>query len=696
LFHPSLDYWDGIQNIQLPAIVFIIRDENNKIKGLQRVYLNDDGSKANIDGSKRVIGTIKQNAIKFGKIKDELHLAEGPETAIAIYKAIKSSVWCCINATNLLHQLIPKTVSKVHIWADKDRSETGQREAIKAADKYLKDGFEVFIHYPPSEIEQGAKSVDWLDEFNNDPETLKQDYCKSIPYPWKNIKKLGATSSVSVDFSLKLIPIPLRGWINEVSELMNVRPEIVTIPMIIALSSLIGRQVAIRPKKHDFTFEVIPNLWGAVVADPGSKKSPAVNMALAPINELVKGEKEKFKDALKEFEPIEQRINLEIDSLNKRYNSKGSNKITAQELVEETQKFKDELEEQRPVEKRYITNDSTIEKLVEILRDNPNGLMISKDELVGWLKSFDKKGREEDRPFFLSSWAGNQVNEVDRIGRGNIYVPSLCISIFGSIVPSVLNKYLNEKMNNMGGDDGLMDRIQLLIHPESLPFKEDVDRIPDTEKLNYVARVFKELDSIDDEKYKLQWDNHSELNYLQYDSNAQTIYKSWATELEIRLSSDDIPDHIKGHLSKYRSLIPSLSLIFHLVDQSLTKKEKRKSEIGVTSVKRSIAWAKYLEKNLNKVYGNVIYPELSSAMILYKRIHDGKLTDKMTVRDICRKNWSKVGSKKDDVLKAIKVLSDHSMVRIETINENGNYSQIIHIHPELLQKSTDTDDAALI
>ena len=109
------------------------------------------------------------------------------------------------------------------------------------------------------------------------------------------------------------------------------------------------------------------------------------------------------------------------------------------------------------------------------------------------VKSFDKKGREEDRPFFLSSWAGNQVNEVDRIGRGNIYVPSLCISIFGSIVPSVLNKYLNEKMNKMGGDDGLMDRIQLLIHPESLPFKEDVDRIPDTEKLKYVAKVFKEI-----------------------------------------------------------------------------------------------------------------------------------------------------------------------------------------------------------
>lgn len=205
--------------IHLPAIVFIIRDSNNKVKGLQRVYLNNDGTKASIDGRKRVIGTIKHNAIKFGNIKDEIHLCEGPETAIAIYKAIKRPVWCCLNATNLSCQVIPKSVSKVHIWADKDKSGTGQRESLKAAEIYHKQGVKVFVHNPPSEIEVGTKSVDWLDEYNRDPKTLRQYYCDLVPYPWKKVQKLQGVAAVSVLFLEKMIPLPLRNWAKEASDL---------------------------------------------------------------------------------------------------------------------------------------------------------------------------------------------------------------------------------------------------------------------------------------------------------------------------------------------------------------------------------------------------------------------------------------------------------------------------------------------
>ncbi len=57
-------------------------------------------------------------------------------------------------------------------------------------------------------------------------------------------------------------------------------------------------------------------------------------------------------------------------------------------------------------EKRYIVNDGTVEKLGELLNHNPRGLLLVRDELVGLLRTLDKQGHENDRAFYLESWAG--------------------------------------------------------------------------------------------------------------------------------------------------------------------------------------------------------------------------------------------------------------------------------------------------
>ena len=59
-----------------------------------------------------------------------------------------------------------------------------------------------------------------------------------------------------------------------------------------------------------------------------------------------------------------------------------------------------------PTCRRYIVNDTTVEKLGELLRDNPWGLLEFRDELTGWLRCLDKPGHEGDRAFYLESWNG--------------------------------------------------------------------------------------------------------------------------------------------------------------------------------------------------------------------------------------------------------------------------------------------------
>jgi hypothetical protein len=77
--------------------------------------------------------------------------------------------------------------------------------------------------------------------------------------------------------------------------------------------------------------------------------------------------------------------------------------------------------------------DATFEKLHEILAQNPAGVLVIRDELTGWLAELDRLGRKGERAFFLQAWNGDSGFTVDRIGRGSIYVPAVCVSLLGNI-----------------------------------------------------------------------------------------------------------------------------------------------------------------------------------------------------------------------------------------------------------------------
>jgi hypothetical protein len=51
-------------------------------------------------------------------------------------------------------------------------------------------------------------------------------------------------------------------------------------------------------------------------------------------------------------------------------------------------------------------NDTSYEKLGEILADNPNGVMAYRDELLSMLKVLDKEEHVAARGFYLTAWSG--------------------------------------------------------------------------------------------------------------------------------------------------------------------------------------------------------------------------------------------------------------------------------------------------
>ena len=55
-------------------------------------------------------------------------------------------------------------------------------------------------------------------------------------------------------------------------------------------------------------------------------------------------------------------------------------------------------EPEPPTPRRYTTNDTSIEKMAELLMDNSDGLLLYRDELTGWLRSLERQDTRQRGP----------------------------------------------------------------------------------------------------------------------------------------------------------------------------------------------------------------------------------------------------------------------------------------------------------
>lgn len=108
-----------------------------------------------------------------------------------------------------------------------------------------------------------------------------------------------------------------------------------------------------------------------------------------------------------------------------------------------------------PTRKRLCIGDTTTEKAVRLLAENPWGLICTRDELRGLFGGFDKYGGSgNDRAFWIEAYGGRSYR-YDRVGLkdGAIDVPFNAVSLIGSIQPDGLHSMLLS-----GDDDGLAAR----------------------------------------------------------------------------------------------------------------------------------------------------------------------------------------------------------------------------------------------
>jgi hypothetical protein len=474
-------------------------------------------------------------------------------------------------------------------------------------------------------------------------------------------------------FEPMLLPEAFRPWVEDVSERLQCPPDFTAVAIMVAFASLVGCRVGIRPKRLD-DWCVIPNLWGAIVGPPGVMKSPTLKEGLVALGELEKKAKDEHERAMRDFQ-ADQLVNEAIAKDLKKKLEK--NAMNEGEAMKYARAIVDAQGEEEPQRRRFVVNDSTVEKLGEVLSCSPVGLLIFRDELIGFLKTLDKSGREADRSFYLEAWNGNGRFTYDRIGRGTVEIEVACVSILGGIQPGPLSQYMRDTVSGGAGQDGLIQRFQLLVWPDVSSAWRNVDRKPDAEARERALGVFHSLADCTAADMGADTDEDQEdgTPFLRFTPEAQEVFGEWRSELEHRLRSGHEHPAFVAHLAKFRSLIPSLALLIHLADGG-------QGNVGMWALERACAWGEYLESHARRMYSLSLDCGEDLAKQVLQHLSGGDLPNPFTARDVHRKGWAGL-AELEDVKAALEVLEEHNFIQAQRVRTSGRPRDEYHINPEL-------------
>ena len=491
-------------------------------------------------------------------------------------------------------------------------------------------------------------------------------------------------------YESEFMPEALAPWVDDIGNRLQCPPDYVAVTAITALGSVIGRRIGIKPQTRTDWLE-IPNLWGAFIGRPGMLKSPAMGEALKPIHRLE-------AEAAKANETAHQAYatGLEAFKLRKAVAislAKEALKKTKGEKVVELGPVKDaraaaanvdfDLGEppQEPAPVRYRTNDTSYEKLGELLIANPAGLLVERDELISLLKHLDRDDQSVAHGFYLSGWSGTQLYTFDRIGRGTLHIDAVSISVLGNTQPARIAEYIRRANAGGAGGDGLIQRFGLIVWPDASAGWQNVDDYPNREARDTAWGVFDRLSRFDEAaalKLGALKGPFDKVPSLRFDEGAAAEFVAWRADLERRVRSAELSPAIEGHLSKYRKLVPALALMNHLADGG-------EGPVSLAALLRALSFAKFLESHARRLYAAGDEAERAAAGAILAKIRKRDLQDGFTARDIHRKQWAHLTGR-EDIQAGLDLLTDLDHIAAATLSAGtGGRPKITYaINPRVL------------
>lgn len=405
-------------------------------------------------------------------------------------------------------------------------------------------------------------------------------------------------------FPVDALPERIARYVREASESLGCPLDLVGVPALSALGGAIGTSRVLEIKRD---WRERPVLYSAVVSDPGTLKSPALDKALKPTYDIqhnLRGEFEEAKTKCRQ-DLADYQTKLAVwqarvkKSASTRLPERTADPGDGTEPERSTNPLESPPEKpQEPMMAQVFTTDSTLEALAELIQQNPRGLLFVRDELTGWARAMNqyRNGKGADRQGWLSFWNGAPVL-VNRKGREPILLRDPFVCVTGCLPPDVLDELSDER----GREDGFVHRI-LFAFPDRVDSAWS-DTSISTEAVDGYTIVFERLRELasDDETEGEQ----PEPRVVPMTDQGKAAFVEWVKEHYAEMADKALPEHLRGPWAKMPGYCARLVLIVH--ECRFVSNEAKREAPDEDSVLRAIVLINYFKSHARRVYARLCF-----------------------------------------------------------------------------------------
>jgi DNA polymerase I-like protein with 3'-5' exonuclease and polymerase domains len=413
-----------------------------------------------------------------------------------------------------------------------------------------------------------------------DSETLAEQFRQAMaraevcpPAPPGGPRKRPRAVAPYAPFPVDALPTPLGEYVRQGAAALGCDPAYLALPVLAVVASVIGGTRTIRLKRG---WEEPSVVWSAIVGDSGTLKSPAYLKAVAYLFRLQK------------------RLLVEFKAAAAAYQQELADYKAAKKLFDKKEGPDPGDPPEPPVLQRVICSDTTIEKLAQILEDNPRGTLVARDELAGWLGSFCRykgKGGGTDLPNWLEMYrAGTVVVDRKTGDRPTLFIPHAAVSIAGGIQPGVLVRALTPEFL----DAGLAARL-LMAMPPKLP-----KRWSEAEITEEAERAYHDvLDRLLELGFGANEEGERVPQVLRLSPEGRrtwiAFYDVWAREQAAA------EGELAACFSKLEAYAARFALLHHVVSR-LARGQDDLVPVGPESVESGVALCKWFAEEARRIY----------------------------------------------------------------------------------------------
>ena len=325
------------------------------------------------------------------------------------------------------------------------------------------------------------------------------------------------------------------------------------------LAGLIG-QTRQLPIKRNWTEPAV--LWAVTVAHVSTGKTPGWLAATQPARQ------------------IETRLNDVRRDHQQHYEQQLREYKAAKEAGQQASK------PERPEFHTQLTmDDATMETLLDIHGRNWRGLLLTADELAGWLRSFDqyRQGKGRDVENWLSIYNSGHAQVNRKTDNYRVYLPTTAISICGTIQPDVAGVTLYSERFVANGFSARV----LSARPPATTVRwsdAEVDAQTDAAMFQLADRLF----SLEGERYA---PGRYRAVYLPFTDEARQRYRQYMNDTADHADSLDGP--LRPAWLKLRPAAARFALVFSVVRQMVQYPDGQAMQpvdIGSTQAGIDLAW----------------------------------------------------------------------------------------------------------